>query len=241
VSVQIFSFCVSFLTYGLHAGAQTHKCRRYKQRSAKLCSTSSPQNIISGKMPAIKIEEASPEPLRTPKATTASFDTAVETWERSFERNMRGVKPLMPPPPTEPYAAATQTHLVPTLYCGSSPRKYRLTAPDSSTGRLNVLSPPFSMRLPPQSDPVIATRRVNKTTATTTTSYHASTPQPTQVSHLGHSSRDKSNTTTSTRDKMDENDFDYDEAFTEYNGFPSMLIQGMIRSGVSTKSCSNKV
>ncbi|KAF2034161.1 hypothetical protein EK21DRAFT_108205 [Setomelanomma holmii] len=188
-------------------------------------------------MPVIKREES-------PEAPIASIAPAIPTGAHTSPRDFSGlpmtaedaqdVKPTIPTmPPPKPYIVAAHTRPTLSLYNGSSPRKYRFSAPPSSPSNVVVSRPlPFAPRLPSRLDSAVATvGRVNKATSTRTT--NSTTPHTLpRITHLTKALQRKDNRTNTCKARMD-NFFDHNGEvlsdigdLDEPSGFPPMFTIG---------------
>lgn len=205
-----------------HQSTDLHELRSHYQIPMPALSHPSPR---TSKMPAIKREDSS----RSPIASKAP----AELHNRPVNRIQHVNLPILPQllqPTTKPYVVAKPSHLCPSAYTGSSPRKYQLTAPKKSQYRhLNAYPPPMFSRLPSRLGSAMATTRVNKTTRpVTTTTVRSRIPKFPKITHLTKHLTQKSNATQKTPERMDErgidgNDYVGGENFTT---FPPIMVNG---------------
>jgi hypothetical protein len=130
-------------------------------------------------MPTIKREPSPEAPIAA--VATARSPNIQSLADASFIRPIpiregQDVKPSMPTMRTKPHVVAQQMHL--------HPGAYGLAAPSDSSVRASVCTPPVFPRLLSRRH-AIATARVNKTTAVTTTS-DTITPRLQSPNHLTH-------------------------------------------------------
>jgi hypothetical protein len=192
-----------------------------------------PSNTTSSKMPAIK-RESSPEPplAGIGAAESSSHPGGIQCIQ--IIADCCDVKSSLPPPDTNtnPYIVAKQNQLRPGAYQGSSPRKYKLAALGTIRSHLSVPAVSVFSRLPSRLGSAIATGRVNKTTAATT-SFHTIVPQhpgskhpAKHVEHTRHAPRKN-------RERMDESMVGSGAGFMDGSGFgtfPPMGSSGMLVS-----------
>lgn len=100
--------------------------------------------------------------------------------------DMNDVKPSMSLPlPGKPYIVASQAlQAAPSMYYGSSPRKYKLTVRDIEASRISVPSLLLCSRLPALLQSPVATGCVNSFATTTTSLTIAEAPSLPHIAHL---------------------------------------------------------
>lgn len=195
-------------------------------------------------MPAIKREESPEPPIASiasavssselPKTATASVSTARHLPSKEQDASLSELQRAMLPPPRpagKPSLVAKTPHPARSVYTGSSPRKFALQVLGNNSSRINVPPPVFS-RLPSRLGSAIATGRVNKKTAPTTT-IRSRTPNLPKITQLTKYIKPKKDATKEKSNTMDERDFadggDYDGG-DEFFNFPPMMLQGMSSS-----------
>ncbi|KAF1850663.1 uncharacterized protein K460DRAFT_350691 [Cucurbitaria berberidis CBS 394.84] len=117
--------------------------------------------------PVIK-KEQSPEAsvMAMPPMSTAVSTAITLTAPAISMSDTEDVKPPKLRP--KPYIVVEQTHVAPSAYYGSSPRKYRLSGRSNPSTRVFARAPPILARLPSRATSATATGRVNKPNITTT-------------------------------------------------------------------------
>jgi hypothetical protein len=176
-------------------------------------------------MPVTKREESLEPSIVSPASATLPGSSAC-LWGRVHEQATspaRGNKPLMSA--SKPSVVTKQAHLVPCVYQGSSPRKYKLAAVGNSGGQSQIPTPPVFSRFPSRLRSAMATGCINKTTApaTKTTTCNSRTrilPNFNRLTqHLQHRPNVKSNAIRVLKDTMDATDI----------SLPSMFMSGTLK------------